>query len=265
MFNLFEGIFNLLKLDFNKFLISFNSLPVELTWLFFLFFCFFSVLIFLKLFGEVGLYIYTVVAIIVANIQVLKLVKFSFFNDPVALGTILFASTFLCTDILSEHYGKKSARKNVIIGFTGFLLMTILILFTLGFKPLTEDIVGQNYIWALETHSNLIKIFLPFPVFFISSMIAYLISQFFDVWFFDFLSKFTNKGFLWLRNNISTFSSSLIDNSVFSLFAFIILASDPLNFKVVIMTYILGTYALRIFIAIIDTPFIYASKYLIKK
>ena len=95
---------------------------------FFLFLSFASVLIFFKLFGEVGLYIYTVIAIIAANIQVLKIVKFSFFEEPIALGTILFASTFLCTDILAEYYGAKSARKNILLGFSGFLLMTILML-----------------------------------------------------------------------------------------------------------------------------------------
>ena len=66
-----------------------------------------------SLFGEIGLYIYSAIAIIVANIQVLKLVKFSFFSEPIALGTVLFASTFLCTDILAEYYGAKKARINV--------------------------------------------------------------------------------------------------------------------------------------------------------
>ena len=132
------------------------------------------------------MYVYTIIAIIVANIQVLKLVKFSFLENPVALGTILFASTFLCTDILSENYGQEKARKNVILGFLGFLLMTIMVLFTLGFKPLDSKIVSEEYAWALSTQNDLLKIFLPFPVFFISSMISYLVSQYFDVWFFHF-------------------------------------------------------------------------------
>ena len=90
---------------------------MNLTWLVFLLFCLCTILIFLKLFGEVGIYIYTVVAIIGANIQVLKIVDFPFFNSPIALGTILFSTTFLATDILSEYYGAKLARKNILIGF----------------------------------------------------------------------------------------------------------------------------------------------------
>ena len=66
--------------------------------------------------------------------------------------------------------------------------------------------------------------------------------------------------FLWLRNNISTILSSLIDNTVFSILAWIILNPNPETFYNVIMIYILGTYILRIFIAFIDTPFMYLSK-----
>ena len=110
LFHIIFGFFQIFKFDFEKFVTIYNSLTPIYTWIVFLFFCFLSVLIFLKLFGEVGLYVYTVIAIIAANIQVLKLVKFSFFSEPIALGTVLFASTFLCTDILAEYYGAKKAR-----------------------------------------------------------------------------------------------------------------------------------------------------------
>ena len=206
------------------------------------------------------MYVYTVIAVIVANIQVLKIVKFSFFSEPVALGTILFASTFLCTDILAEYYSLKSARKNILLGFSGFLLMTLLMLFTIGFKPLNEISAGNNYAWALSIQNNLLGIFMPFPIFFGASMIAFLGSQFFDVWFFDKISTFTNKKFLWIRNNFSTILSSLIDNSIFSVFAWIIFNPNPLDFNTVLFTFILGTYVLRVLIALFDTPFIYLAK-----
>ena len=76
-----------------------------------LLFCFSSILVFLKLFGYVGLYVYSALAVIIGNIQVLKTVDFFYSPEPVALGTVLFASTFLCTDILSEHFGKEKAKK----------------------------------------------------------------------------------------------------------------------------------------------------------
>ena len=107
----------------------------------------------------------------------------------------------------------------------------------------------------------LVRLGAPFPTFFLASMIAYLFSQYFDVWFYDKISRYTNKKFLWLRNNLSTMTSSLLDNTIFSLFAWIIFNPNPLDFSTVFFTFILGTYVLRIVIAIFDTPFIYLAKY----
>ena len=255
------GLYKLLILDFNGFVQYLNQTSILFTWFVFLIFCLFAILLFLKIFGEAGLYVYTTIAIIAANIQVLKIVDFPFFSSPIALGTILFSTTFLTTDILTEYYGKKSARKNILIGFLSFLLMTIFMLFTMGFTPLTPASAGDEYSWALSIQDNLLGTFMPFPTFFIASMIAYLTSQYFDVWFYSKISQITNKKFLWFRNNLSTIISSLIDNTIFSLFAWIILNPNPLDFNTVLFTFILGTYILRIVIALLDTPFIYLAKY----
>ena len=74
-----------------------------------------------------------------------------------------------------------------------------------------------------------------------------------------------SEGDLWLRNNISTILSSLVDNTIFSLLAWIILNPNPESLYNVIMIYIFGTYILRIFIAFIDTPFMYFSKLFLPK
>ena len=72
---------------------SLNSLPVISIWLFQIIFCYLSILLALKFFGKVGIYVYVSIAIILANIQVLKVVEFPFFPEPMALGTILFLKT----------------------------------------------------------------------------------------------------------------------------------------------------------------------------
>lgn len=257
----YTALTKLFFFDFSGFVISLNQTPIIITWLAFLLFCFLVILMFLKLFGEVGMYIYTVLAIIVANIQVLKVVNFPYFESPIALGTILFSTTFFTTDILSEYYGTHYAKKNILIGFVSFLVMTIFMLFTIGFTPLSLSNAGDQYSWALAFQQNLLGIFMPFPSFFAASMIAYLFSQYFDVWFYKKLLNITNKKFLWLRNNLSTMSSALLDNTIFSIFAWIIFNPNPIDFDIVLFTFILGTYILRIFIAIFDTPFIYLAKY----
>ena len=201
-------------INFTSYLGSFNTFVL---WLIMLLFCFSSILVFLKLFGYVGLYVYSALAVIIGNIQVLKTVDFFYSPEPVALGTVLFASTFLCTDILSEHFGKEKARKNVLIGFAGFLFMTIIMLITIGFKPSTND-------WAQDSLAN---VFTPMSRFFIASMIAYLASQYFDVWIYSAIKNITKNRYLWLRNNLSTILSSLVDNTIFSLLAWIILNPNP--------------------------------------
>ena len=239
-------------INFTSYLGSVNTFTL---WVIMLLFSFSSILIFLRLFGYVGLYVYSALAVIIGNIQVLKTVDFFYSPKPVALGTVLFASTFLCTDILSEHFGEDKAKKNVLIGFVGFLFMTITMLITIGFNPSQID-------WVQE---SLAKVFTPMTRFFIASMIAYLASQYFDVWIYSKIKSFTTNKFLWLRNNLSTILSSLVDNTVFSILAWIVLNPNPESFYNVLMIYIFGTYALRIIIALIDTPFIYLSKKFISK
>ncbi len=239
-------------INFTSYLGSLNTFIV---WIIMLLFCFSSILIFLKLFGFSGLYVYSALAVIIGNIQVLKTVDFFYSPEPVALGTVLFASTFLCTDILSEHFGKDKANKNVLIGFFSFLFMTIIMLITIGFNPSSAD-------WVQD---SLVNVFTPMSRFFIASMIAYLISQYFDVWLYSKIKNLTTNRFLWLRNNLSTILSSLLDNTVFSILAWIILNPNPETLYNVIMIYIFGTYILRIFIALIDTPFIYLSKIFLPK
>ena len=234
-------------INFTSYLGSLNTFVL---WIIMMLFCFSSILFFLKLFGFAGLYIYSALAVIFGNIQVLKTVDFFYSPEPVALGTLLFASTFLCTDILSEHFGKDKAQKNVLIGFVSFLFITIVMLITIGFYPSTND-------WIQD---SLVNVFTPMTRFFIASMIAYLTSQYFDVWIYSTIKNLTMNRFLWLRNNLSTILSSLVDNTVFSILAWIILNPNPETFYNVIMIYILGTYILRIFIAFIDTPFMYLSK-----
>ena len=126
---------------------------------------------------------------------------------------------------------------------------------TIGFKPSKTD-------WIQE---SLAEVFTPMTRFFIASMIAYMISQYFDVWIYGFIKKKSLGKNLWIRNNISTITSSLIDNIIFSLFAWIILNPNPETLYNVIMVYIFGTYLIRIFIALLDTPFLYLAGNFIKK
>ena len=111
--------------DFFKFILFFkfftrnNNLAISNNFLLFIYF------IIIKVFGKTGIYVYVSIAIILANIQVLKVVEFPFFPEPMALGTILFISIFLCTDILNEYYDKKSATKCIYLGISAYLFLLL--------------------------------------------------------------------------------------------------------------------------------------------
>lgn len=240
---------------------TFQHYPPEIMWGLLLVVAFTSVLGMLRLFGEAGLYIYIVIATLAANIQVLKLANFSFYDNPIPLGTVLFSTTYLCTDILNEYYGKAAAKRGVILGFFGFFIWTVLMLMTIGFQPISpEESAG-----AFDASEAIATLFTPSVALFISAMCAYLISQYNDVFVYQFIKKLTKGRHLWLRNNLSTALSALIDNTVFSVLAWVVLADEPAPWHTVIFTYILGTYLLRLGVAILDTPALYAAKWCIKK
>ena len=240
-----------------------NALPPEAIWVFLLIACFAAILIACATLGQAGLHAYIAVAIIGANMQVLKPVQFTLLPEPVALGTALFASSYLCTDILAEHYGRDAARKGVWIGFCAFLFWTVLCLLTLGFRPLDPAAAGSELAWALPVQDAMALLFSPTPIFFVAGMTAYLISQFHDIWLYRLVRRLTRGRHLWLRNNVSTIISALIDTTVFSLLAWIVLAPDPLPLRTVIVTYILGTFWIRVVVAFLDTPVLYAARALL--
>ncbi len=228
-------------------------------------FCFSAVLFMLRFFGAVGLYVFIVVGVIAANIQVLKVVSFPFYGHPVALGTEIFALTYLCTDILTEFYGKEKARRGIWLGFSGYILMTVIMVLGMGYAPAPASAVGPDMSWAVANHGHMTSLFMPAPAIFAASMIAYLCSQYYDIWMFSWLKRLTGQRALWLRNNVSTILSAIIDSIIFNVFAWIIFSDNPVDTHTLIFTYILGTFGLRVVISLLDTPFLYLAKYFVPK
>ena len=211
--------------------------------------CVATILLFFRLFGIAGLYMYNAVIVIVANVQVLKTSTFFFSPEPVALGTVTFATTYLVSDILTEHYGKDVARKGVWLSFAGHILMTSLMVITLGFVSPEGD----------KAHGAMMSLFTPSPRILIAGLLAYVLSQFMDIYVFEWISQRTNRRWLWLRTNVATLLSGLVDNTIFSVLAWVILSPEPIGFYSLIFTYILGTYIARGMVAVMSTPIMYLS------
>jgi len=218
----------------------------ELLWLIEIPVNFLLILLAYCLFGKKGLYLWIPVSVIVANIQVVMALRL--FGLSATLGNVSYAASFLVTDILSEKYGKKDARRAVLMGLFCLVAATILFQLTLLFQPLPGDE------FASEVHAALGTIFGLMPRIALGSLTAYFISQWHDVWAFDIWRKrFPHH--LWIRNNCSTIVSQLIDSAVFVLIAFAGVYPAQILFEIFITTFVL-----KFLVAIADTPFLYWAR-----
>jgi len=167
-----------------------------------------------RLFGKTGLYCWTVLATIAANIEVL--VQIHAFGMDMTLGNILFASTFVVTDILSETSGKPDAHRAVNLGVYASLLFIVISQSWLLFAPNEVDFVMPH----------LRAVFSNTPRLMLTSLIVYAIVQRFDVFLYHFIWDRTEKlcgdrkRLLWLRNNLATILSQLLNNILFTFGAF---------------------------------------------
>ncbi len=218
----------------------------EFLWLLLLLINFTAILLAYRFFGKTGLYVWIPIATILANIQVLKMVDLLAIG--VTLGNITYASSFLVTDILSENYGKRAAKRAVFIGFFSLAATVIIMNVALAFTPNEFDFIQES----------LKNIFAILPRIALASLIAYGISQLHDVWAYNFWKGiFPGVKFLWLRNNLSTMVSQLLDSIIFTFIAFWGLLPNN-EFLQILLT----TYLLKWIVAAIDTPFLYLAKFM---
>lgn len=245
-------------LNLSPLITSLNTLSPFIIWVALFFFCYFSILMTFKFGGKNGLYAYILTAVIVGNLQVLKLVQFSIFSDPIALGTTVFTSTFLCTDILYEFYGKAAAQRGVLLGFLGYFLFTCLMFFALAFTPLES--AAPDLQWGIENHHHMLALFLPAPAFFLAGMIAYLTSQYLDILIYDKMNQKTGGSKLWLRNNVATIVACFVDNAIFSILAWNVFGPYSVSLDSLTNSFIFGLFFIRVVIGLLDTPFLYWAK-----
>lgn len=213
-------------------------------WLLLLLVNYIGIIVAFKCFKKAGLFAWIALASILANIQVTKTIEM--FGLVTTLGNIIYGSSFLATDILNECYSEKDAKRGVYIGIFSIIMTTIIMTICLSFTPHSSDLASKSL--------DVIFSFLPRIT--LASVLAYVISQNFDVWFYDFLKR-KYPSSLWLRNNLSTMTSQLIDNVIFTLIAF----WGLFEWEIIIQIFI-ATYIMKVLVALFDTPVIYLARYL---
>ncbi|MBN1186381.1 MAG: queuosine precursor transporter [Bacteroidales bacterium] len=185
------------------------------------------------------------------------------------VGVLPYPITFLCTDFISELYGRRRANQIVWVGF--LLNAWVIFILWLGGKLSPVPAMGADGLPALDN---------PMHTFYqirkwnqlstIASMIAYLTAQFVDVYIFHYFRKLTKGKHLWLRNNGSTLTSQLVDSiSVTTITYFF--AKSAIHIRpgettfYTILILIASSYIFKMVAALLDTiPFYIGVKFLCK-
>lgn len=199
-----------------------------------------------------------VISIVIANVVGARVITTGLSIGGISIstsgGAITYAVTFLCTDIISEIWGKQKAKSVIKYGFIGQIFATICIILT-GFCKATDagmdaayqTLLGQNWLFV------------------IGSLCAYYASQSWDVFFFHkirdtYVKKHgTIKHGKWLWNNGSTMTSQIIDTVVYASISFGI----GLGFfwskegLMNLVGLVIGQYILKACLALLDTPIFY--------
>ncbi|MCZ6504034.1 MAG: queuosine precursor transporter [Gammaproteobacteria bacterium] len=208
-----------------------------------------------RFFGQYGLYASVILGILLANLQGPKLTMIWL---PVigelqtSMGVILYSGIYFATDLLSEKYGKKAANTAVQLGFLTSIIIVVMISISLMFLPSTDPTTIE---FSQDIHNAFNTLFNFTPRFVFGSLLAYYISQTFDVWMFHYIKEKTKGKHLWVRNNISTICSQAIDTSVYSL----VVWWGLVDLQTAVMLG-LAKYLFKVIIAAIDTPFIYLGR-----
>ncbi len=190
-----------------------------------------------------GLLIWSVLSVILANIQVVKLI--SIFGLDATLGNILYVSSFFTTDIISEFYGKENAKKAMHISLFASFVYLIIGQFTVAFEPLSMD-----------THNALAVIFQFSPRIVAASLICYWFSQTIDINIYHYLTE--QKKSLWFKNLWSTVISQFADSFLFVFVAFWGAFDGTLSEQLPIILQIgISTFLIKSLVNVIDIPVLY--------
>ncbi len=187
----------------------------------------------------------------------------------VAVGVLPYPITFLCTDFISELYGR--ARANAVV-WMGLVVngWVIGVLWLGGLLPGFEAVDPETGAMARDAAGRL-------PVFFevrslafvavLASMVAYLVAQLVDVQVFHFWKRVTKGRHLWLRNNGSTLVSQLVDTVAVILITYFVANGLPIDearpVASQLLLFIATGYAFKFVAALVDTvPFYIGSRWL---
>ncbi|WP_267644010.1 queuosine precursor transporter [Haloarchaeobius amylolyticus] len=205
----------------------------------------------------IGLFI---TAIVTAQLTASKVLAFTLpFSLPITGATLAlpgaalaYALTYFASDCYAELYGMEAAQRLVLVGFGMNFVLLALVWSTIAAPASPAGVDPGTFETVLGASTNII----------IGSLVAYVVSQNWDVIVFHKIKAYTHGEHLWLRNIGSTATSQAIDTVLFVGIGFVVAPAvlgtgggTPLSIAIQL---IVGQYLLKLAIAVADTPLVYA-------
>ena len=209
-------------------------------------------LMMLRAFGVAGLQAYVYLALSVANIQVMRGANFSFFDDPVPLGTLTYGTVSIALSIMTELYGIEIAKKTIWIGMFFMAAFTISMVLTMGYAPLKVNGMPDSLMFLYDNQFIIKKLFLPMPSIFIASSVAYFFSERCLVYVQNMLEKIVKS--IQIRSYSANMIASLVDLFLMNFLAWVVLNPNPITMRQLFISYIFASYPFRLFTALVAIP-----------
>lgn len=187
------------------------------------------------------------VLIVVGNLTYQKFVTLdflSFYKFQLSVGALLYPLTFLITDLIAELFGKEKANFCVKVGLAINILVAFIVM-------IMDNLPATS--WSKINDQAFHNIFGFYTIAFVGSTIACYVAQTVDVIIYLWIRDKTKNKYLWLRNNISTAISLLIDTCIVIIFMTIfgILPEEQM------FILIFNSYTWKLFFTICSTPLFY--------
>ena len=208
--------------------------------------------------GQIALVGLFVTALVTAQLTAAKLLAIPLPTELPRVGSqiilpgaaLAYAMTFFASDCYAELYGRRAAQIMVNVAF-GLNFVVLALVWSTIRAPALDPTFAETFASALGPSTNIV----------LGSLLAYIVSQNWDVIVFHWLRDYTAGKYLWLRNLVSTATSQALDTAIFVSVAFIaapsVLGTGQPESTAVVIGLIIGQYLLKLLIAVVDTPFVY--------
>lgn len=163
----------------------------------------------------------------------------------VSVGIFFVPVLFLVTDVIGEVYGRKEATTFVNMATLMLVLLFVMTFVCIRVKPNDGWNMQEQYAAVFGSSLRMT----------IASLVSFVVAQELDVFMFEFWGKVTKGKALWVRNNLSTIVSQLLDTTIFEFIAFWHLT--PKFTTSYVISLIIPYWLFKVVFALLDTPFCY--------